>query len=66
MIRLVAGDITDSVEWDNKDSVDVEVDCISGGIELDDESLEVKLEADDVEAGFSIVAAPSSKRAAVR
>ena len=65
MIKFVAGDVTDSVECDNKDSVDVEVDRIIDGIELDDEGSEVEVEVDDVEAGFSMVAAPSSKRADV-
>ena len=65
MIKFVAGDVTDSVEWDNKDSLDVEVDRRFDGIELDDEGLELEVEADDVEAGFLMVAAPSSKRADV-
>ena len=65
MIKLVAGDVTDSVEWDSKDSLEVEVDLVLDETELDDEWLEVEVEADDVEARFLMVAAPSSKRADV-
>ena len=65
MIKLVAGDFADSVEWDDKDSLEVEVDCSSDGIELDDEGLEVGVEADNVEAGFLMVPAPRWKRADV-
>ena len=49
MIKLVTGDVTDSVGRDYKDSLEVEVDRIVDGIELDDDGLEV-VEAEDVEA----------------
>ena len=65
MIKLVAGDVTDSVESDNKDSLEVEVARRFDGIELDEEGLEVEVEADDVATGFSMVAGSSSKRADV-
>ena len=65
VIKLVTGDVTDSVERDNTANLEVEVDRLSDGIELDEEGLKVDVKADDVETGFSMVAAPSSKRADV-
>ena len=60
MIKLLGGNATDGVVWDNKEgSLKFEVDRTFDGIDLDEEDLEVEVEVE----GLPMVAAPSSKRA---
>ena len=56
---LVASDVTDSVEWDDKESREVELDRACDVIELVEKDMNVEVVAE----GFPMVAAPSSKRA---